>query len=147
MLGGAQVAVALTLRRVVVEDPLGAELGAAVRGAADRHVVAGPRVHGQVGLDRVPDVVLSDQVVQAIERPRMRPGVPPAREQVGVAVGDVLFGLVRRVQQPDLSSILGLDLAQPLHVARRRVRPEIGLDRLGTSEDPTTRGSGGSRPV
>ena len=47
---------------------------AAVVLAADEHVVARPQVHRQVALDRVPVVVLLDELVELVEAGALRDG-------------------------------------------------------------------------
>src|SRR3954469_11107901 len=71
------------------EDPVGTKGLPAVRAAADALVVARARVHRQLRLDRVPLVVLLDQVVDAVESPAPSAGAPELRE--GARVARVLF--------------------------------------------------------
>src|SRR5215217_3924033 len=51
----------------LLEDPLRRELGAPVGAPVDLDVVARARVHREVALDRVPVVVLPDEVVEVVE--------------------------------------------------------------------------------
>src|SRR4051812_9727207 len=64
----------------LLERPLGAEQRAPVRAAGDPHVVARADVHRQVALDRIPVVVLADQLVELrVVAPAVDPRPPAHR--------------------------------------------------------------------
>src|SRR4029079_4231258 len=68
------------------EYPVGPEPGARVRAPADRHVVAGARVHRQAPLHGIPLVVLLDQAVRVrVEAPDTRDLTPAPGEPRAVA--------------------------------------------------------------
>src|SRR3954451_17456792 len=72
------------VRRELVDHPFGAELVAPVGASANAHVVARARVERQRGLDRIPLVVLADQLVDVIEGPRLGACSPAAGELLGL---------------------------------------------------------------
>src|SRR4051794_35306636 len=125
--GGAGVA--RRAGRELLEHPLRVELGPPVRAPAQQHVVARARVHRQVRLDRGPLVVLTDQLVELLEPPRAHPGAPAPRELVGVVPPLLLRAAVGALERPPVAPDGGLDLAQPLHVARQHAGLEIRLNR------------------
>src|SRR3954452_15565214 len=109
--GGAGVAHGA--RRELVEHPLRVELGPPVRAPAQQHVVARARVHRQVRLDRVPLVVLADQLVELLEPPRAGPRAPPPRERLGVAAALLPQLAIRALDPAAFAAYARLDLAQP----------------------------------
>src|SRR3954447_25349709 len=60
----------------LLEHPLGPERCAAIRAAANLHVVARARVERQSGLGGIPVVVLLDELVDALEWPGIRHFAP-----------------------------------------------------------------------
>src|SRR4051794_32823062 len=60
--------------REPIEHPRGRELRAPVGAPVERHVVARARVHREVPLDRVPVVVLADEVVEVVVAARLDVG-------------------------------------------------------------------------
>src|SRR4051794_21193043 len=61
-------------RRELLQRPLRAQQRAAVGAAPDGHVLAGARVDREVALDRIPLVVLRDQIVEGgVEAPAAHP--------------------------------------------------------------------------
>ena len=97
-------------RREAPQDPRRVERLASVRLAADEDEVARPRVHRQSRLDRIPAVVLLDQVVDRME-------VPPSGELAPASipltrVAHLPAQLVPRGTQPiEMILDLLLDLA------------------------------------
>ena len=69
-------------RREVLEHPLRPEHRPAIGAPADAHVVARAGVERQVALDRIPVVVLGDELVEVgVEAPRARPLAPARGEE------------------------------------------------------------------
>src|SRR4051812_37687111 len=83
------------VRRELLQHPLRPERDAPVRAAADRHVVARARVERKAGLDRIPVVVLLDELVDLVEGPLVRALAPPARERLAVLATGLLERPVR----------------------------------------------------
>src|SRR3954451_6913052 len=77
------------LSREVLEDHVSAEHRTAVGPSREAHVVARPRVHRQLTLDRIPVVVLLDEELGVADPPGAR-GPPPALLE-GVGVGAALL--------------------------------------------------------
>src|SRR5690349_19679142 len=67
------------------QGPGGRELFTRVGPTGDQHVLAGPRVHRQLALDRVPLVVVADEVVDVLERAPADEVAPRGGEALGVA--------------------------------------------------------------
>src|SRR3954453_21290041 len=117
------------LGREVLEDPVRAEHRTAVGPSREAHVVARPRVHRRLTLDRIPVVVLLDEDIEVVEPPRARE-CPPALLE-GVRVGAAL--LAERSMGTGQPLLLGrdalVDLLHALHPARAHPGLEVGLDR------------------
>src|SRR3954451_2197103 len=68
----------------LLEHPLRGQLRAPVGAPADLHVVARARVHREVALDRVPVVVLADELVEIVIPHRLRDRAPALLEALAV---------------------------------------------------------------
>src|SRR5687767_10344548 len=78
--------IGLRLGRELLEDPGGSEQGPAVGAPADAHVVARARVQRQVALDRIPLVVLVDELEEVgRKRPSACERPPALGERAAVA--------------------------------------------------------------
>src|SRR5262249_51406859 len=74
----------LSRSRKVAQYPLRGQRLAAVGAAVDEHVVAGAQVHREVALDRVPLVVLADQLVELVEPEPLGERGPAGREHLRI---------------------------------------------------------------
>src|SRR3954447_181350 len=90
----ARVSRAPRSRGELPEHPLRGQLRAPVGPPTDLHVVARPRVHREVALDRVPVVVLADELVEIVVPHRRRDRAPALREALAVVPALVLQRLV-----------------------------------------------------
>ena len=115
------------VRGELLQHPLRAERRAPVRAPVDQHVVARAQVHRQVALDRIPVVVLGDQLVERVEAAALGERAPALGEQ-RVVVPALLAQRPVRAREP---ALLGgdrlVDLGDPLHPARAHAGLEVGL--------------------
>ena len=68
----------------------------------DEHVVARLEADRQLALDRVPVVVLADELVEPPERPRLRRLAPAPREELAVGPALLAQRAVRALEAPAL---------------------------------------------
>src|SRR4051794_29810534 len=117
------------LHRELLEDPVRAEQRAAVRAAVGQHVVARAQVHREVALDRIPLVVLRDELVELVEA-HARRVVAPAPRELGVVGPALLAQLALGAREAAaLARDRLVDLGDPLHPARADAGLEVGLHR------------------
>ena len=113
----------------VPEHPFRRQRLAAVGAAVDEHVVARAQVHRQVALDRIPVVVLADQLVELVEAGALGELRPALGEQLGVAVALLADRAVGPREPALLVGDRVVDLGDPLHPARLDAGLQVGLDR------------------
>src|SRR5215213_7693486 len=113
----------------LLEHPRRGELRAPVGAPADLDVVARARIHREVALDRVPVVVLADELVQVVEAHRRRERAPALGEELAVVAALLLQRPVGRGEAPRLLGGPAVDLADALHPARDGARLQIVLER------------------
>src|SRR5215211_3697686 len=95
----------------------------------DPDVIARARVHREVALDRVPVVVLADQLVELLVAGGLHEGAPALGKAPAVAAA---LPLERRVGCGQALRLLGdpaIDLSDALHPARHGASLEIVLER------------------
>src|SRR3954453_18538702 len=120
----------------LLEHPLRRELRAPVGAPADLDVVTRARVHREVALDRVPLVVLADELVQVVEPHRRRERAPALREALGVVAVLLSQRPVGRGEAPRLLDGPAVDLAHALHPARDGARLQVVLERALVMANP-----------
>src|SRR3954451_14105455 len=113
----------------LLEHPLGGQLRAPVGPPMDLHVVARARVHREVALDRVPVVVLADELVEVVVPYRRRDRAPALREALAVVAALLLQRPVSRGEALRLLGGPAVDLADALHPARDGARLQVVLER------------------
>jgi hypothetical protein len=101
------------VRRESIDDPGGVERLDAIGLAPDEDEVSRPRAHRQARLDRVPAVVLLDQIVDRVEAPARGDSAPAAVALVGIVL--LAPEAPQRLTEPLLVLCdLVLDLPEPL---------------------------------
>src|SRR3954468_159583 len=86
----------------VPEHPLRGQLRAPVGAPQDLHVVARAGVHREVALDRIPVVVLADELVEVVVAHALRDRSPALREALAVVAALALERPVGRAEAPRL---------------------------------------------
>src|SRR4051812_13323005 len=116
-------------RRELLEHPPGAEQRSAEGAPVDLDVVARARVHRQVALDRVPLVVLLDELVELVEAELVGAAAPALREGRVVAAALLAQQAIGVLDAAALAGDAAVDVGHALHPARAVARLEVVLDR------------------
>ncbi|CAN5573557.1 hypothetical protein BH20ACT17_BH20ACT17_16510 [soil metagenome] len=113
----------------MLEHPRRPEDRAPVGTTPNAHVLAGARIQREVALDRIPLVVLLDQLVELVKRPAVGNGTPALGERLTVVSVLVAQRAIDTTELASLAGDAGVDIANAFHPARTNAALEVGLDR------------------